>query len=374
VSDPVRTDPTPLRHTVLHDLHRRSGGRFGPFAGWEMPIRFAAGPVAEHLQCRSSAALFDVSHMTVVDLYGAAALDGLGALVPADLQAAQPDRATYSMFTDDEGGILDDVMITRTAGDGARLVLNAATTDDDLTYLAARLPSSVSVQPRRDLALVALQGPASEAVLGRLGADVTGLTFLQAATVTLAGQPVTLSRSGYTGGDGFELALPADAAEALAEAMLADPAVGPAGLAARDSLRLEAGLCLYGHDLDPSITPVEAGLLWAVPKARRHPAAGWRGAAAVTRRADEGPARRRVGLRPLGRRPVREGALLALDGTDVGVVTSGGYSPVLAAPIAMGYVRADLARPGTGLDVRTGERSEPCEVVALPFVAKHYRH
>jgi aminomethyltransferase len=368
------SEPIPLRRTVLYDLHRRAGGRFGPFAGWEMPIRYAAGPVAEHVQCRSSAALFDVSHMTVVDLHGTAVLDGLGALVPADLRAAEPARATYSFFTDDDGGILDDVMITKVADDAVRLVLNAATTEADLAYLGERLPSGVTVQARRDLALVALQGPASEAVLERLGAAVAGLSFLQAATVTVSGRPVELSRSGYTGGDGFELALPAGSAEALAEEILADPAVEPAGLAARDSLRLEAGLCLYGHDLDPSVTPVEAGLQWAVPVSRRHPDAGWRGAAAVARQLADGPSRRRVGLRPLGRRPVREGATLTHEAADVGVVTSGGYSPVLAAPIAMGYVRADLARPGTELDVRTGERSEPCQVVALPFVAKQYRH
>jgi len=362
----------PLRHTSLHALHRRHGGRFGGFAGWDMPIRYGPGPLAEHQQCRERAALFDVSHMTVVDLSGPGLRAALERLVPAELTAAAPGRIVYSFFTDDDAGILDDVMITARPQDALRMVLNAATTEADLAYLAEQLPAAVVVEPRRDLALVALQGPRAEAALSALDPSVASLAFLREGRARLAGHEVELSRSGYTGGDGFELALPVAAADELVEQLLAHPDVELAGLAARDSLRLEAGLCLYGHDLDPGTTPVEAGLQWAVPKARRGPDAGYRGAPVVARQLAEGPARRRVGLRPLGRRPVREGAELRHDGATVGRVTSGGYSPVLAAPVAMGYVASALAATDTVLEAVTNDRAEPCRVVSLPFVPKDY--
>ncbi len=362
-----------LRHTVLYDLHQRHGGRFGPFAGWEMPIRYAAGPVAEHEQCRRSAAVFDVSHMTVVDLSGADVLAQMERLVPADLHQLAAAQIKYTFFTDDDGGILDDVMVTK-RGDGAlRLVLNAATTDDDLAYLTAELGPTVTVEPRRDLALVAVQGPRSEDVLARLDPSVRDLVFMREGTAQLEGEAVELSRSGYTGGDGFELALPADRAEALVERLLAEPEVALSGLAARDSLRLEAGVCLYGHDLDRSTSPVDAGLTWAIPKARRVPDAGYRGAAAIAEQLQHGPARRRVGLQPDGRRPVREGAELYSGSRPVGVVTSGGYSPVLGAPIAMGYVSCALSEDEeAALGAVTGGRSEAVHIVPLPFVAKDY--
>ena len=362
----------PLRRTVLHELHRRHGGRFGAFAGWDMPIRYAAGPVAEHQQCRESAALFDVSHMTVVDLQGPELATGLERLMPADLRAAPAGRLVYTFLTDDDGGILDDLMICRRRDDAVRLVLNAATTEADLAYLTGQLPDDCAIDARRDLALVALQGPRAEDVLAGFDPSVRGLTFLHEGRIDLGGHPVELSRSGYTGGDGFELALPASAAPDLVELLLGRPEVALAGLAARDSLRLEAGLCLYGHDLDPTTTPVEAGLQWAIPKSRRGGDAGYRGAPIIARQLAEGPTRRRVGLRPVGRRPVREGAVLCLDGAELGTVTSGGYSPVLAAPVAMGYVAAAHAHPDVVLDAVTNDRAEPCRIVPLPFVAKDY--
>ncbi len=366
-----------LRRTVLHELHRAHGARFGPFAGWEMPLRYGPGPMAEHLQCRHDAALFDVSHMTVLDLAGDGLLEAMERLVPADLAALGVGRLKYTFFTNELGGIRDDVMITRRGPAELRIVLNADGTEEDIAYLRAELPARCAVQPRRDLALVALQGPESERVLARHAPAVSELTFLQEAAVSLFGRRVELSRSGYTGGEGFELALPADHAQAMVEALLAEPEVEPAGLAARDSLRLEAGLCLYGHDLDTSTSPVEAGLLWAIPAARRHAEAGYKGAAVVAAQVADGPSRRRVGLRPIGRRPVREGAELRCEQAVVGRLTSGGYSPVLGSPIAMGYVEtAALEALGAGtaeLTANVGDRSEPVQVTPLPFVAKTYR-
>lgn len=370
MTDELPTNP--LRRTVLHELHRRHGGRFGAFAGWDMPIRYAAGPVAEHQQCRASAALFDVSHMTVVDLRGPGLLAALEQLMPADLRAAVPGRLVYSFLTDDDGGILDDLMVCKRDADAVRVVLNAATTDADLAYLTERLPAGCAIDARRDLALVALQGPRAEEALAGFDPSVRMLTFLHEGRIDLGGHPVEVSRSGYTGGDGFELALPASAAPELVELLLGRPEVDLAGLAARDSLRLEAGLCLYGHDLDPTTTPIEAGLQWAVPRSRRGADAGYRGAATIARQLLEGPPRRRVGLKPVGRRPVREGAVLRLDGAELGSVTSGGYSPVLAAPVAMGYVAAAHAQPDAVLEAVTDDRAEPCRIVPLPFVAKDY--
>ncbi|MEZ5260617.1 MAG: glycine cleavage system aminomethyltransferase GcvT [Acidimicrobiales bacterium] len=371
MADADTSQAGPLGETVLHELHRRHGGRFGPFAGWDMPIRYQAGPLAEHEHCRRHASLFDVSHMTVVDLTGPEVGTALETVVPADLGAVAPGRIKYSFFTNDAGGIIDDVMITKRSDTALRLVLNAATTDADLAHLRAQLPPDCVISPRRDLALVALQGPKAAAVLARFDETADDLGFLQEGSVELCGHRVELSRSGYTGGDGFELALPAAHAEALVEALLAEEEVALAGLAARDSLRLEAGMCLYGHDLDETTTPVEAGLGWAIPKARRVPDAGYPGAEVIARQFADGPPRHRVGLRTIGRRPVREGAELS-DGDDiVGVVTSGGYSPVLSAPIAMGYVAAAVA-VGAELAAVTGNRMEAVRVVDLPFIPKDY--
>ena len=360
-----------LRHTVLYDLHRRRGGRFGPFAGWDMPIRYAEGPVAEHEHCRRHAALFDVSHMTVVDLTGPDVGAALELLVPAALDAVAPGRIKYSFFTNEAGGIIDDVMITKRSDEALRLVLNAATTEADLAYLRAGLPADCAITPRRDLALVALQGPQAAAVLCRLDESVDALGFLEEGVAQLCGHTVELSRSGYTGGDGFELALPVDHAEALVEALLVEEEVALVGLASRDSLRLEAGMCLYGHDLDETTTPVEAGLGWAIPKSRRVADAGYPGAEAIARQFVDGPPRRRVGLRTIGRRPVREGAELSDRDDIVGRVTSGGYSPALAAPIAMGYVSAGVG-DGAELAAVTNGRVEAVRVVPMPFIPKDY--
>jgi aminomethyltransferase len=383
-------DTEALRRTVLYDLHRELGGRMVPFAGYEMPVRYEPGPIAEHTQCRTAAALFDVSHMGIVELAGPGTPAALERLVPAALTTLGNGRMRYTMLTNPAGGVIDDIMVTRPAagraddangagradeqGSGERLVLvvNAAGKEADVEHLRAGLPESVTVEHRRDLALLALQGPQAVTVLSRHDRAVAGLTFMTTGTATVAGIPVGVSRSGYTGEDGFELVVAADAAEALARALLAEPEVAPAGLAARDSLRLEAGLCLYGHDLDDRTTPVEAGLAWSI-QARRRAEGGFPGAETILAQLADGPPRRRVGLAPEGRKPVRDGAALATaDGSPVGRVTSGGYSPTLGAPIAMGYVADGHHQIGTELVADVRGTALACRVVDLPFVPHRY--
>jgi aminomethyltransferase len=383
VSDPTTdhaTDPPAaagpggdeLRRTCLHALHLAHGGRMVPFAGYEMPVRYEAGPVAEHQQCRTSAALFDVSHMGIVEVSGPDAAAKLEALVPAAVTAIQPGSMKYSFLTNAEGGIVDDLMIT--AGPTAlTLVLNAARKEDDLVHLRLGLPDDVRITYREDLALLALQGPAAVAVAARHDPGLAELVFMQAGTATLAGIPVAVSRSGYTGEDGVEITVPAARAVELAEVLLAEPEVALAGLAARDSLRLEAGLCLYGHDLDATTSPVEAGLTWAIPPRRRRDG-GFVGAAPIQRHLTEGPPRRRVGVQPVGRKPVRDGAALYAEGVDepVGVVTSGGFGPTVGGPIAMGYVASGHHETGTPLEADVRGTRVACRVADLPFVTHRY--
>jgi aminomethyltransferase len=363
---------TELQRTTLYDLHLARGGRMGAFAGYEMPLRYQAGPMAEHLHCRAAAALFDVSHMAIVDVTGPGAAAALESVVPAPVATLPRHRAKYTFFLDASAGILDDLMVTPRSDDDVSMVLNAATAGADLDLLAAALPAALEVRRRTDLALVALQGPAAVAVLARHDPAVAALTFMEAGTARVAGHTVSLSRSGYTGEDGFEIALPAADAADICAALLDEPEVEPAGLAARDSLRLEAGMCLYGHDLDPSVDPVEAGLLWAVPKSRRTAEAGYPGAAALAAAIEAGPARRRVGLRPVGRKPVREGATLSVDGERVGAVTSGGFGPSVDGPVAMGYVATPHAGAGTEVQADVRGTAVACVVEPLPFVPHRY--
>lgn len=360
----------PLQRTPLHPLHVALGGRLVDFAGWELPIQYQ-GVIAEHQWCRTSAALFDVSHMGVVELWGddrAAALEGL---VPAAIAELAPGRMRYTVLTNDAGGILDDLMVTN-RGDCLVLVVNAARRAQDLDHLRSNLPSSVEVVARPDLALLALQGPLAVDVLADHDPSLAGLVFLDSAPATVAGVEVLASRSGYTGEDGFELVVPGQQAPEVARALLAADAVRPAGLGARDTLRLEAGLCLYGHDLDPTTTPVEADLAWSIQK-RRRSEGGFPGAPVILEQLASGPARRRVGLRPQGRRPVREGAALRTgDGRSAGTVTSGGFGPTVEHPVAMGYVAAELAAPGTVLVADVRGSDVPVTVTALPFVPSRY--
>jgi len=365
------TSASGAKHTVLYALHEELGGKIVPFAGYALPVQYPAGIMAEHKQTRESAALFDVSHMGQVQLAGADRVAALEALVPADLAGLAPGRQRYSFFTNDAGGILDDLMISN-QGDWLFLVVNAACKEADIAHLKAHLKGEVTLTELSDRALIALQGPKAAEVLARLAPGVQALKFMDCKPVDIDGAACLVSRSGYTGEDGYEISVPADKAEKLARRLLAEDAVAPAGLGARDSLRLEAGLCLYGHDIDTSTTPVEADLTWAIQK-RRKQEGGFPGAAVVQQQLAEGAGRRRVGLRPEGRAPMREGTVLTNDqGEVVGKVTSGGFGPTLGAPVAMGYVDAGLAAEGTPLQAVVRGKHLPCRVAALPFVPHNY--
>jgi aminomethyltransferase len=369
------------RRTPLDAVHRSRGARMVPFAGYEMPLNFPAGILREHLHTREAASLFDVSHMGQVEIRAksgdvADAAAALERLVPMDVAGLRQGRQRYAFLTDAEGGIFDDLMIAR-CGDHLFLVVNAARKAADLAYLREALAESCEVSAP-DRALLALQGPKAEAVLATLDADVAQMRFMDVRNVTLGGVRATVSRSGYSGEDGYEIALPEEAAADVAARLLDDPAVMPAGLGARDSLRLEAGLCLYGQDIDSTTTPVEAALEWAIQPVRRPGGArsgGFPGAEVILGQIAQGAARRRVGLRPEGRAPMREGTkLFAGDGGEaVGEITSGGFGPSLAAPVAMGYVPAELAAPGTQLLAELRGRRLPVTVARLPFIEPRYK-
>ena len=368
---PESVPETGLARTALHALHLELGARMVPFAGYEMPVQYATGILREHLHTRSSASLFDVSHMGQALARGEGAARALEALVPGDIQALAPGRMRYTMLTTDTGGILDDLMVTAT-GDGLFLVLNAARKAVDLARLEAGLGGPVRVEALPDRALLALQGPGAADALARHAPDAAGLRFLGAVEMTVAGVDCLVSRSGYTGEDGFEISVAADRAEAVARTLLAEPEVAPAGLGARDTLRLEAGLCLYGHDIDETTSPIEADLAWTIPR-RRRAEGGFPGAERILKELAEGPARLRVGIRPEGRRPVREGTPIADDaGRAAGTVTSGGFGPSLGAPVAMGYVASPAAAEGTVLGLEVRGKTIPARVAALPFVPHRY--
>lgn len=372
-----------LAQTPLTPLNIRLGGRMVGFAGYEMPVQFPEGVLKEHLHTRAAAGLFDVSHMGQVILRPrsgtvADAALALETLVPVDILGLKPGRQRYAVFTNDTGGILDDLMVTN-RGDHLFLVVNAACKVADVAHLRARLSEACVIEELTDRALVALQGPAAEAVLSALAPEVAGMVFMDVAEVSLAGADCLVSRSGYTGEDGYEISVPAERAEVLAEALLADPRVHPIGLGARDSLRLESGLCLYGHDIDTATTPVEAGLDWAIQKVRRSAGAragGFPGADLILAQLAGGAPRRRVGLKAEGRAPVREGAPVFLaeeGGEPVGLVTSGGFGPSVGGPVAMGYVPAALAASGTRLFAEVRGRRLPLVVSSLPFITQHYK-
>ena len=366
-----QTSATGPKRTVLHALHQELGGRIVPFAGYALPVQYPAGIMAEHKQAREAAALFDVSHMGQLRLEGADRIAALEALVPADLVGLALGRQRYSFFTNDDGGILDDLMISN-QGDWLFLVVNAACKAADIAHLKAGLKGDARLAELTDRALIALQGPKAADVLARLAPGVQTLAFMDCKPVEIDGAACLVSRSGYTGEDGYEISVPAARVEALARRLLAEEEVAPAGLGARDSLRLEAGLCLYGHDIDQTTTPVEADLTWAIQKRRRQDG-GFPGAAVVQRQLAEGASRRRVGLQPEGRAPVREGTVLQNDqGEVIGKVTSGGFGPTVGAPVAMGYVDAGLAAEGTPLQAMVRGKPLPCRVAALPFVPHNY--
>jgi len=361
-----------LKRTPLYPLHLALGARMVAFAGYEMPVQYPAGILAEHLHTRAAAGLFDVSHMGQLRIAGADPAAALETLVPGDISGVGAMQMRYTLLLNEAGGILDDLMTTRLA-DNLLVVVNAATKDADFAHLIAHLgPAGVSIERLDDRALLALQGPLAAAVLERLAGGIAQLPFMTAAEIVLDRHRCLVTRSGYTGEDGFEISLPAAGALAVAKRLLAEPEVAPAGLGARDSLRLEAGLCLYGHDIDETTTPVEADLAWTIGKRRRE-AAGFPGAAVILDQLARGAARKRVGIRPDGRAPAREGtAILDSSGEPIGRVTSGGFGPSLGAPVAMGYVDARHAAVGAPVAVSVRGSARPAQVAALPFVPHHY--
>lgn len=364
-----------LQHTPLYPLHQELGAKLVPFAGYAMPVQYPLGIMKEHQHTRARAGLFDVSHMGQVRLSGPDADAALETLVPMDIIDLGINRQRYAFFTNEQGGLLDDLMVTRYQ-DHLFLVVNAACKDQDIAHLHARIGDRCTVEPLPDRALLALQGPEAVTVLAKLAPAVADLTFMTGTHLDIAGIPCGVTRSGYTGEDGFEISVPADRAEELARLLLADEAVAPIGLGARDSLRLEAGLCLYGHDIDTTTTPVEAGLIWAISKARRAGGArsgGFPGAAIILDQLANGVSRRRVGLQPEGRAPVREGAELQDDhGQTIGRVTSGGFGPTANAPVAMAYVANSHAAPGSKVRALVRGKPLPATVIKLPFVPQRY--
>ena len=342
-----------------------------PFAGYHMPVQYE-GIIAEHLWTREKAGLFDVSHMGQLLIHGADADAALETVLPGDMKLLGDMKLRYSLLLDDSGGIIDDLMATR-RGTDFYLVVNGATKHGDIAVLERALPRGVVVDHMKEQALLALQGPLAVQVLDRMAPGVAGLSFMEAGAFRLAGQPAWISRSGYTGEDGFEISIPATAAAAVADEIAADEAVKPVGLGARDSLRLEAGLPLYGHDIDRETTPVMAGLGFAIQK-RRRAEGGFPGAQRILAEIEQGPPQRRVGFEVDGRQPVREGArVLDDEGNEVGRITSGGFSPSLGRPIAMGYVATSLAEAGTELKLEQRGKLFEARVAAMPFVPHRYQ-
>lgn len=366
-----------LESLPLNDLHIELGAKMVPFAGYDMPVQYAAGVMKEHLHTRTAAGLFDVSHMGQVILRGDIVAQAFEALVPVDVIGLKEGRQRYGFFTNEEGGILDDLMFAN-RGDHLFVVVNAACKAGDIAHMRANMPG-VEIEEITDRALLALQGPKAEAVLATLAPDVADMKFMDVATVTLCGAECWVSRSGYTGEDGYEISVPEAAAETLARALLDHDDVLPIGLGARDSLRLEGGLCLYGHDIDTTTSPVEAGLQWAIQKVRRTGGdreGGFPGATRILRELTEGASRKRVGLSPKGRAPMREGVTLfaADDSTDqIGTITSGAFGPTVQAPVSMGYVPIDMATPGTIISAELRGKRAPVEVATLPFTPANFK-
>jgi aminomethyltransferase len=379
----AREAESPLKRTPLHALHVASGGKMVPFAGYDMPVQYATGVLREHLHTRSSAGLFDVSHMGQIELRAksgkvADAALALERLVPQDILAVAPGRQRYAQFTNDSGGLLDDLMVAN-FGSHLFLVVNAACKAEDEAHLRQHLSDVCEITSLADRALIALQGPKAESVLAKFCADVSGMRFMDTGPRRVDGIDCFVSRSGYTGEDGFEISVPADQAERLAKTLLAESDVLPIGLGARDSLRLEAGLCLYGHDIDSATTPVEGALEWSIQKSRRNGGAragGFPGAGTILSQLEKGASRRRTGLKPEGRAPVREGAPLFASETSsdqIGTVTSGGFGPSINGPIAMGYLPSSLTAPGSRVFAELRGQRLPLLTAPMPFVPNTYK-
>jgi aminomethyltransferase len=373
----------PLKRTPLYRLHLDLGGRMVPFAGYEMPVQYPSGILKEHLHVRAAAGLFDVSHMGQFEIRsrtggGEDAARALESIVPMDIVGLAPGRQRYALLTNEDGGVRDDLMIAR-LGELFLVVANAACKDADESYLRQTVSPTCTIERRDSRALLALQGPAAEAALARLVPDVRSMRFMDVRAMAVMSVACTVSRSGYTGEDGFEISLPASHAETVARALLANGDVAMIGLGARDSLRLEAGLCLYGSDLDATTTPVEAGLEWSIQKVRRSGgsrAGNFPGADKVLHQLANGAPRRRVGLRPEGRAPIRHGAQLFADhgaADAIGVVTSGGFGPSVNAPVAMGYVTPPGAPAGGMIYADLRGARVPLRLSELPFISTTYK-
>lgn len=372
-----------LKQTSLYQMHVDLGAKMVPFAGYAMPVQYPLGVMKEHLHCRAQAGLFDVSHMGQVVLRSksgalndaALALEGL---VPVSVAGLKQDRQRYAFFTNDNGGIEDDLMVAN-RGDHLFLVVNAACKDADIAHLQAYLSDVCDIEVLQDRALLALQGPASQAALEQLAPVVAEMRFMDVITVDILGAECFVSRSGYTGEDGYEISIPNDAAADLAQALLAMDSVEPIGLGARDSLRLEAGLCLYGNDIDATTTPIEAGLSWGIQKIRRFGGAragGFIGADVILKQLDVGASRKRVGLSPEGRAPMRAGTPLFADADSdlqIGTITSGGFGPSVQAPVSMGYVPVEHSEIGTKIYAELRGKRLPVKVVGLPFIPANFK-
>jgi aminomethyltransferase len=365
----------PLKQTSLHALHVRLGARMVPFAGYDMPVQYPLGVMKEHLHTREHAGLFDVSHMGQVELHGPDAAAALESLCPQDFIGLAPGKQRYGFFTNEVGGILDDLMVFNT-GAYLHVVVNAACKDADIAHLRKHIGKRCEIRVRDDLALVALQGPKAVAVLAQSAPQISALTFMTGGNFSLFGIPCQVTRSGYTGEDGCEISIPAAQIEHFCEQLLKNSDVEMIGLGARDSLRLEAGLCLYGHDIDTTTTPIEANLNWAMQKVRKPSGAregGYPGASFIETHIFNGAPRSRVGIAPQTKAPVREGATLHdASGKQVGIVTSGGFGPTANAPVAMGYVNSQNCAAGTELNAMVRDKPVPVKIVAMPFAPHRY--
>jgi len=364
-----------IQHTALYDLHVELDAKMVPFAGYQMPIQYPLGIVKEHLQTRSSAGLFDVSHMGQIRLRGEHAAQALETLMPVDIVGLEPMKQRYALFTNERGGVMDDLMVTN-AGDHLFVVVNAACKEQDINHLREHIGDACEIEVLDDYALLALQGPQAGAVMARLDSASKALVFMTAAKLEIDGIECFVTRSGYSGEDGFEISVHNDDARRLARTLLAQPEVEAIGLGARDTLRLEAGLCLYGHDLDSQTTPVESSLLWALSRPRRADGerpGGYPGADIIMAQIANGVERKRVGIQAEGRMPVREGAILMdEDDNEIGIVTSGGFGPSVNGPIAMGYVKMPYTAIDTPLFALVRGKKIPVKVVKLPFVKQNY--
>ena len=360
-----------LKRTALYELHVAHGGKMVPFAGYEMPVQYPAGILTEHNHTRAKASIFDVSHMGQIALRGADPSTALETLVPGDIAGLAPGRMRYTMFTNETGGILDDLMVTN-VGEYLFLVVNAACKDSDIAHLKDRLPGGIEVETLDNRSLIALQGPAAAAIMARYAPGADTMPFMTALPFEIDGSRLAVTRSGYTGEDGYEISIPSDAALRITELFLSAKDVEFAGLGARDSLRLEAGLCLYGHDIDETTTPVEAALTWSIGK-RRRAAGGFPGDTVIKQQIADGVARKRVGILPDGKAPAREGTgITDADGAPIGTVTSGGFGPSVEGPVAMGYVDIAHATTDTPVNLVVRGQPRPGRIAPMQFVPNRY--